>query len=291
MTQYVVLADDNGVPYVAGNGVSGASAAKQDEQTAVLNTIASASLPDKETPTMLYRVKVGQSFTGASAGDPVIGILTINTVSNTFVSNTPLWYNGRTKLPLVDADVDTSKLEVVAANALTATELATLTLAISSIDLGLKADSEATDSTSSWSAIALFKGIFKFSKGDRGAGNVSATTQRVTLANDGAGVASLASIATSQAITYIESPVVSIGLTSTQSSVVGASTNRVIITPTIDCWVAIGSNPTATVGTTGSFFLAGGIASLPITVTPSTTKLAVISNDSATGKLSRLGIS
>lgn len=108
----------------------GATSAKQDEQTAILNTISSASLPDKETPNMLYRVKSGQSFTGASAGDPVIGILTINTVSNTFVSNTPLWYNGRTKLPLVDAEVDTSKLEIVAANALTASELAALTLSV-----------------------------------------------------------------------------------------------------------------------------------------------------------------
>lgn len=126
----VVLVGTDGNTYVAGSGAGSASAAKQDEQTAVLNTIASASLPDKETPTMLYRVKVGQSFTGASAGDPIIGILTINTVSNTFVSNTPLWYNGNTKLPLVDADVDTSKLEVVAANTLTASELAALTLSV-----------------------------------------------------------------------------------------------------------------------------------------------------------------
>ena len=111
----------------------GATSAKQDDQTAILNTIASATLPDKETPTMLYRVKVGMSFTGASAGDPVIGILTINTVTNTFVSDIPLWYNGKTKLPLVDTDVDTSKLEVVAANALTASELVALTLSVGAI--------------------------------------------------------------------------------------------------------------------------------------------------------------
>ena len=125
----VVLVGTDGNVYTA-VGSDGASAAKQDEQTTILNTIASASLPDKETPTVLYRVKTGQSFTGAIAGDPVLGILTINTVTNTFVSNTPLWYNGRTKLPLVDADVDTSKLEVVAANALTASELAALTLSV-----------------------------------------------------------------------------------------------------------------------------------------------------------------
>ena len=108
----------------------GSTSGKQDEQTAILNTIASASLPDKETPVMLYKVKTGQSFTGAIAGDPILGILIINTVTGTFVSNTPLWYNGRSRLPLIDADVDASKMELIAANSLTAAELATLTLSI-----------------------------------------------------------------------------------------------------------------------------------------------------------------
>jgi hypothetical protein len=44
----------------------------------------------------------------------------------------------------------------------------------------------------------------------------------------------------------------------------------------MDCWVAIGSNPTATASTTGSFFLSEGIPSYPISVTGGTTKVAVI---------------
>ena len=101
-----------------------------DENNALLTTLSQASAPDKETPNVLYRVKTGQSFTGASAGDPVISILTINTVTNTFVSNTPLWYNGKTRLPLVDADVDVGKLELIASNSLTAGELGALTLSV-----------------------------------------------------------------------------------------------------------------------------------------------------------------
>ena len=58
-----------------------------DAHTALLTTLSQASAPDKETPSMLYRVKTGQSFPGASAGAPVLGILTINTVLNAFVSN------------------------------------------------------------------------------------------------------------------------------------------------------------------------------------------------------------
>jgi hypothetical protein len=132
-----------------GNPITGATAAKQDDQTALLTTIANASLPDKETPSMLYRVNAGQSFTGAIAGDPILGILTINTVTNTFVSNTPLWYNGRSKLPLVDADVDTSKLTVVAANSLTASELATLTIMVSAVQLISDTPSPVASSASS----------------------------------------------------------------------------------------------------------------------------------------------
>lgn len=101
-----------------------------DGHTALLTTISQASASDKETPSMLYRVKTGQSFTGASAGDPVIGILTINTVSNTFVSNTPIWYNGKTRLPLVDANIDIDKMELIASNSLTASELVALTLSV-----------------------------------------------------------------------------------------------------------------------------------------------------------------
>jgi len=132
--------DANGDPQIVSLadlvGGGDASAANQVLQTNLLTTIANASLPDKETPSMLYRVKAGQSFTGAIAGDPILGILTIDTVTNAFVSENPIWYNGRSKLAIANADVDTSKLEIIAANSLTASELSTLTLAISSVQIG-----------------------------------------------------------------------------------------------------------------------------------------------------------
>ena len=94
----------------------------------------------------------------------------------------------------------------------------------------------------------------------------------------------------SQTIDIKEAPVVAIGVAS-QSVAVGGTTNRVILTPTVDCWVKIGSNPTAVANTTGNFFMLAGLPSVPITVTPSTTKIAVISNDTQTGYLSIRGIS
>lgn len=131
-------------------------ALESTQQTAVdhLATIATAQAPDKETPYILFRVKDGMSFTGASSGDPIIAILTINTLTNTLVSNTPIWYNGNTKQQLVDANVDTSKLTTVSANALTLSELASLGLATSQLQLDILSKlSEVSQSiaTTSWS--------------------------------------------------------------------------------------------------------------------------------------------
>jgi hypothetical protein len=77
---------------------------------------------------------------------------------------------------------------------------------------------------------------------------------------------------------------VAIGATSAASLVVGATTNRVTLSASSDCWVAIGADPTAAAHD-GAFFLASGAQSYPIKVTPSTTKIAVI-QDSAAGYLS-----
>lgn len=70
--------------------------------------------------------------------------------------------------------------------------------------------------------------------------------------------------------------VLAIGAVSAQSAVVGANTDRIVLTPTVDCWIAIGSNPTAVANTAGSFFLAAGSQSYPISVTKGVTKIAVI---------------
>lgn len=163
-------------------------------------------------------------------------------------------------------------------------------ITVSSIDLGIKADSEATDSTSSWSAIALLKGIFKWVKGDRGVGNVSSTTQRVTLCNDGAGVESLSSINARQVITNGINQTLLVGAASVQSSTTNAATKRVVLTTNTDCWFLIGSNPTAvkqtaTLATATGIFLPAGGTTYPILVTGGTDKIAVI-QDSAGGILS-----
>jgi hypothetical protein len=78
---------------------------------------------------------------------------------------------------------------------------------------------------------------------------------------------------------------VAIGAASAQSSAVGASTKRVVLVATVDCWVSLGADPTAAAATAGSFFLAAGAQTYPLKVTPSTTKIAAIRN-SESGYLS-----
>jgi hypothetical protein len=218
----------------------------------VSGTVNAVFAPDRETPSQLYRVKTGMSFPGAIAGDPILAILTINTVTNTFVSETPLWYNGRTKLAIDNADVDTSKLEIIAANALTASELATLILAISSIDLGVKADSPATDATSSWSVIALLKGVWT----------------------------KLAAVALSQDISHATPPqMVAVTANSSQSAAIHANTKRIKVTAVEnDIYIKFGttaSPATAAVGGAGCLYLIDGMSTDWLTVA-ATTQVAVI---------------
>jgi hypothetical protein len=86
----------------------------------------------------------------------------------------------------------------------------------------------------------------------------------------------------SQTITMITNQSVTIGWTSAQSASVNASTNRVIITTTADCWVNLWANPTSVARTTGSwFFLTAGASTYPISVTAWTTKISVIQDTSA----------
>ena len=80
--------------------------------------------------------------------------------------------------------------------------------------------------------------------------------------------------------------VVAIGSSSTSSSAVQATTNRVLLTSTVDCWVAWSASPTAAVATSGSIFLAASCQTRPIGVIPGVTVFAVISNTSSTGYLS-----
>lgn len=79
--------------------------------------------------------------------------------------------------------------------------------------------------------------------------------------------------------------VVAVGATSAQSAAVQATTNRVILSATTACWVALGSKPTAAANTAGSIYVPAGVVMPPIGVIPGVTKIAVI-QASAGGYLS-----
>jgi len=86
------------------------------------------------------------------------------------------------------------------------------------------------------------------------------------------------------ALTLNAQQFLAVGATSAQSAVVNASTNRVVLTSTTGCWVAFGSNPTASAAA-GSIYLPPNVVSPAYTVTSGTTKIAVI-QASAVGSLS-----
>ena len=75
-----------------------------------------------------------------------------------------------------------------------------------------------------------------------------------------------------------------VGAASVQSAAVQATTNRVVLSSTTGCWVALGSNPTAAAAA-GSIYVPPNIPMPAIQVTPSVTKIAVI-QASAAGSLS-----
>lgn len=111
-----------------------------------------------------------------------------------------------------------------------------------------------------------------------GAGNVDATTQRVTLSNDGVGVANLAAIAASQVFSIVTAQTISVTASSTQTAAINASTKRIVISPAgNDVWVAIGANPTASIGGAGCLYLADGSQSVPLTVSANTKVAAIAS--------------
>jgi hypothetical protein len=130
-------------------------------------------------------------------------------------------------------------------------------LRVTSVDLGVKADTVATTDTGTFSLIALIKRM----------------VQRLT------------SILSTQTVSIVVAPsVIAIGTTSAQSSVINSATNRLILNSTSDCWVNVGVSPTAVARTSGSFFLSQGIPSYPILVTTGVS-VAVI-QDTTSGFLS-----
>lgn len=71
------------------------------------------------------------------------------------------------------------------------------------------------------------------------------------------------------------------GTASAVSGTVSSTAKFIVINPTIDSWVNIGSAPTATAGTAGNIFMAAGTQSYPFSVTPSVTKVAAITNNAS----------
>ena len=92
---------------------------------------------------------------------------------------------------------------------------------------------------------------------------------------------------TRQALAVLSTQVVTIGATSSVSSGVSSTTNRISLISTVNCWIKVAdTTPTASIGGTDCFYLAAGVPFYPIDVTPSVTRVAVIGLDPTAGHLS-----
>lgn len=76
-------------------------------------------------------------------------------------------------------------------------------------------------------------------------------------------------------IAIVTAQTVTVGASSAASAAWNASTTRVILTATTDCWVAFGATPTASAGAAGNVFVPAGIYGYPFIITAGQ-KLAVI---------------
>jgi len=253
------------------------------------------STADRELVVTRYRAISGGS--GYSSDNVLTNTRVYDLLPSPMVLVSDHWYNETTKA-VISAPSDMGTVAEVTSSGLTQSQLQTMTVEVSddgalsqlqSVNqaLGEQSQTPATNNNAGWSVIQWLGRIaVALTTLTRGTGNTDANTQRVTLAADGPGVTQLTAISTAQTISVGTSQVVAIGATSTQSAVIGAGRNRVVLIPTVDCWVALGANPTAAKAA-GSFFLAAGAQSYPISVTPGTTKIAVLTDASgATGSLS-----
>ena len=121
-------------------------------------------------------------------------------------------------------------------------------LRVTSVDIGVKADTSASSDTGTFSLIALFKRLLA----------------KVTV------------LVTTQTLSLSTPPqVLAFNATSSTSAMLNASTSKITLIATSDCWVAIGATPTA-VASTGSFFLSAGVPSYPIFVVGGTDKVGAI---------------
>ncbi len=256
---------------------------------------AAGTSADRELVVTRYRAISGGS--GYSSDNLLTNTRTYDLLPSPMVLVSDHWYNETTK-QVISAPADMGTVAEVTSSGLTQSQLDSMTVdvndssALSQLQgvnqaLGDQSQTPATDNNAGWSLTQWLGRIaVALTTLTRGTGNADANTQRVTLAADGPGVTQLTSINTAQTISVAAAQVVAIGAASAQSAAVGAGRNRVVLIPTVDCWVALGANPTAAKAA-GSFFLAAGSQSYPISVTGGTTRIAVLADASGvTGSLS-----
>lgn len=88
-----------------------------------------------------------------------------------------------------------------------------------------------------------------------------------------------------QALAKVTGQVLSItATTAVQSSAINNLTKRVVLCSSVNCWFEVGTNPTATLATGTSTYLAAGVPSYPIDL-PAGSKVSAIS-EAVAGKLS-----
>jgi hypothetical protein len=251
----------------AGGGSGGATLAEQQLQTARLAAIETAveNVGIHRYPSQAF-FNALTTTANWNAGDTIRSITTQDTSTNTEIAET--WKNMRTGLALATPPVFDTDIEFNSGEALTYNQFKIITgdavvnpanytinyyLKLLNTATGVISDSQATDATSSWSEISLLKGLW-------------------TKVNN---------LLSSQTFTYVTAQNPSITASSTQSSAVNASTNKIIVTAIgNDAYILLGSNPTATVGGV-CVALADGVPSMPLTVTPGVTKVAVIASSAA----------
>lgn len=265
----------------------------------------SGTTADRELVVSTYCVKT--AFTGASVNDTVTATQIIDVSGATPSTVSTIWRNQTTAADLTSAPAAVN-LELTGSTALTAAQLAAAGLSTAAnqvagnttltnidTDIGTLSDAPAAaDGSGNYSLIAGIKRLAigmatSLANWTTILGRIPALVSGhvpVTLNPDGPGITQLTSISTTQTISVGATQVVAIGAASTQSAAVGAGRNRVVLIPTVDCWIAVGANPTAA-KSAGSFFLSAGSQSYPISITAGTTKIAVLTDASGvTGSLS-----
>jgi len=261
----------------------------------LVESAGNSATADRELVVTRYRAISGGP--GYSSDHLLTNTRTYDLLPSPMVLVSDHWYNETTKA-VISAPSDMGTVAEVTSSGLTQSQLDSMTVDVSDSSalsqlqgvnqaIGDTSQTPATNNNAGWSVTQWVGRIaVLLSSLTRGTGNADANTQRVTLAADGPGVTQLTSISTAQTITVGATQIVAIGATSTQSAAVGVGRNRVVLIPTVDCWIAVGANPTAAKAA-GSFFLPAGAQSYPISVTGGTTRIAVLADaTSVTGSLS-----